>query len=127
MATERWNDEMLDRLADSVNQLTEREIQIASTVGTLSLRMNDFQESIEQTNHNLEILIGAVNGVLARDLERQQEIDQLRREAIAREERLREEANQRQQEAEAYRRENDQRFNILLEEIRFLIRREREE
>jgi hypothetical protein len=124
MATERWNDEMLDRLA--------------STVGTLSLRMNDFQESIEQTNHNLEILIGAVNGVLARDLERQQEIDQLRREAIAREERLREEAiareerlreeaNQRQQEVEAYRRENDQRFNILLEEIRFLIRREREE
>jgi transcription initiation factor TFIID subunit TAF12 len=113
MATERWNDEMLDRLA--------------STVGTLSLRMNDFQESIEQTNHNLEILIGAVNGVLARDLERQQEIDQLRQEAIAREERLREEANQRQQEVEAYRRENDQRFNILLEEIRFLIRREREE
>jgi transcription initiation factor TFIID subunit TAF12 len=113
MATERWNDEMLDRLA--------------STVGTLSLRMNDFQESIEQTNHNLEILIGAVNGVLARDIERQQEIDQLRQEAIAREERLREEAIARQQEAEAYRRENDQRFNILLEEIRFLIRREREE
>jgi transcription initiation factor TFIID subunit TAF12 len=106
MATERWNDEMLDRLA--------------SVVGTLSLRMNDFQESIEQTNHNLEILIGAVNGVLARDIERQQEIDQLRQEAIAREEQLR-------QEAEAYRRENDQRFNILLEEIRFLIRREREE
>ncbi len=108
--------------------------RLASTVGTLSLRVNDLQESIEQTNrnlqesfeqtnHNLDILIGAVTAVVERDNQRQQEIDRLRQEAIEREERLRQEANQRQQDAEAYRRENDQRFNVLLEEIRFLIRR----
>ncbi|MEG3438861.1 hypothetical protein V0288_17165 [Pannus brasiliensis CCIBt3594] len=112
MTTERWDDERLDRLASTVenlslrmNEFAERDIQLASTVGTTSLRVNDLRKSIGQTTHNVDMLVGAVNAFIERDNERRQEIERSR------------------QESEAYRRENDQRFNILLEEIRFLVRR----
>ncbi|MDY7014277.1 MAG: hypothetical protein SVX43_11895, partial [Cyanobacteriota bacterium] len=74
MAVERWTDERLDELA----------------------------EAVEQTTHNVDMLVGAVNAFLERDTERAQEFQQYR------------------QETEQYKRENDQRFNVLLEEVRFL-------
>jgi hypothetical protein len=83
MAIERWTDEMLDELADSVGQ----------------------------TNHNIELLVGAVNALLERERERTEE------------DRRRDEENRRRDEAwRQYKLENDQRFNVLLEEVRFLIR-----
>jgi hypothetical protein len=61
--------------------------------------------NIEQTNHNVDLLVGAVNALLERDSQRDEEM------------RRRDEAFQQ------YKIENDQRFNILLEEVRFLIRK----
>jgi sugar diacid utilization regulator len=83
MTTERWNDEMLDELA----------------------------ESVEQTNYNLELLVGAVSGLLEQS--RQSFEDSRRRD---------EEAQRRDEEFRQYKLENDQRFTVLLEEVRFLIR-----
>jgi hypothetical protein len=76
MTVERWTDERLDELADAV----------------------------DQTTHNIDLLVGAVNAFLERDRDRAEEIQQFRLET------------------EQYKRENDQRFNVLLEEVRFLIR-----
>jgi hypothetical protein len=76
MTTERWNDTMLDELA----------------------------ESVEQTNYNLELLVGAVSGLL----------EQSRQSA--------EDSRRRDEEFRQYKLENDQRFTVLLEEVRFLIR-----
>lgn len=84
MTTERWTDEMVDDLA--------------STVGDLSA-------TVEQTTRNVDMLVGAVNAILARDSQRD------------------EETRLRDQDFQQYKIENDQRFNILLEEVRFLIRK----
>jgi hypothetical protein len=90
MTTERWNDEMLDGLA----------------------------ESVEQTNYNLDLLVGAVSGLLEQS--RQSFEDSRRRDEEAR--RRDEEAQRRDEEFRQYKLENDQRFTVLLEEVRFLIR-----
>ena len=84
MTTERWNDKMVDDLA--------------STVGDLSA-------TVEQTTRNVDMLVGAVNAILARDSQRDEEM------------------RRRDQDFQQYKIENDQRFNILLEEVRFLIRK----
>ena len=84
MTTERWTDEMVDDLA--------------STVGDLSA-------TVEQTTRNVDMLVGAVNAILERDSQRDEEI------------------RRRDQDFQQYKIENDQRFNILLEEVRFLIRK----
>jgi len=84
MTTERWTDEMVDDLA--------------STVGDLSA-------TVEQTTRNVDMLVGAVNAILERDSQRDEEM------------------RRRDQDFQQYKIENDQRFNILLEEVRFLIRK----
>ncbi|WP_445176277.1 hypothetical protein [Microcoleus sp.] len=77
MTTERWNDEMVDDLASTV----------------------------EQTTRNVDMLVGAVNALLERDSRRDEEM------------------RRRDEDFQQYKIENDQRFNILLEEVRFLIRK----
>lgn len=112
MTTERWNDEMIDELADAV----------------------------EQTTNNVDLLVGAVNAFLERDRERAEENRQAEREfrqyKLENDQRfniLLEELRQYKlendqrfnallEELRQYKLENDQRFNTLLEEVRFLIR-----
>jgi hypothetical protein len=77
MTTERWTDEMVDDLASSV----------------------------EQTTRNVDMLVGAVNALLERDSQRDEEM------------------RRRDADFQQYKIENDQRFNTLLEEVRFLIRK----
>ncbi|MCU0533339.1 MAG: hypothetical protein MUD14_05525 [Hydrococcus sp. Prado102] len=98
MTTQRWTDEMLDSLAGTVDGLS-------GTVRGLGERVEDLAESVEQTNNNVDLLVGAVNAFIERDTERSEEIRQLRIDY------------------EQYKRENDNRFNTLLEEVRFLIRK----
>ncbi len=84
MTTERWTDEMMDDLAATVDRTTL---------------------NIEQTNRNVDMLVGAVNALLERDSQRDEEI------------------RRRNEDFQQYKLENDQRFNTLLEEVRFLIRK----
>ena len=90
MTTQRWNDKMLDELAGRVQELTE---------------------TVEQTSHNVDMLVGAVNAFLERDTERSEEIR-----------RWQSEIHNLRIDYEEYKRENDQRFNAVLEEVGFLIR-----
>ena len=78
---------------------------LASTVGDLSATVEQTTRNIEQTNQNVDMLVGAVNAILARDSQRDEEM------------------RRRDQDFQQYKIENDQRFNILLEEVRFLIRK----
>ncbi len=84
MTTKRWTDEMMDDLATTVDRTTL---------------------NIEQTNRNVDMLVGAVNALLERDSQRDEEI------------------RRRNEDFQQYKLENDQRFNTLLEEVRFLIRK----
>ena len=86
MCTQRWTDEMLDKLEDRVEQVTDRVEQVADSVD------------------GLRVTTQALLQVAA---QHQQRMDRFEEEM--------ESMKQRQA-------ENDQRFNILLEEVRFLIR-----
>jgi hypothetical protein len=106
MIVQRWTDEMLDRLAQSISDITANNEtntanieRLVSLVGTIL----DNQEFQQQRQIELE----------ARQLESQQESQQRHAELEARE------AELRQRQAES-----DERFNVLLAELRFINRRD---
>lgn len=101
MVIQRWTDEMLDELASSVTEMREsisemRESisELRSTVGELGSSVSEIKDSVD----GLRITSQALLQVAAQ--------------------------NQRDMEVMKQRQlENDQRFNILLEEVRHLSRR----
>ena len=74
-------------------------------VDDLASTVEQTTRNIEQTNQNVDMLVGAVNAILARDSQRDEEM------------------RRRDEDFKQYKIENDQRFNTLLEEVRFLIRK----
>ncbi|NJK67197.1 MAG: hypothetical protein HC789_11360 [Microcoleus sp. CSU_2_2] len=74
-------------------------------IDDLAATVEQTTRNIEQTNRNVDMLVGAVNALLARDSQRDEEM------------------RQRDADFQQYKLENDQRFNTLLEEVRFLIRK----
>lgn len=99
MAVERWTDEMLDELASSVADLRE-------SVAELRGGMGDLQESVADLRDGVDGIRITAQALLQVAAQSQRETELLQ---------------QRQA-------ENDERFNVLLEEVRYLIRRnDREE
>lgn len=93
MAVVRWTDEMLDELASSVTELRESVGELREGVGELREGLTEVKDSID----GLRITSQALLQVAAQ--------------------------NQRDMEAMKQRQaESDQRFNILLEEVRYLRR-----
>ncbi|MEG4572769.1 hypothetical protein QUA56_08715 [Microcoleus sp. N3A4] len=74
--------------------------------------VDDLASNVEQTTRNVDMLVGAVNALLERDSQRDEETR-----------RRDEEMRRRDEDFQQYKIENDQRFNTLLEEVRFLIRK----
>lgn len=94
------------------DQLRERDQQRAEELRLQKLQTDQLSEAINQTNHNVDMLVGAINPLLERDRERGEEFRLYQ-----------EELRQYKREIDQRFLENDQRFNVLLEELRFLIRR----
>ncbi len=100
MTTQRWTDEMLDKLASSVEQVTDRIEQVTDNV-------EQMKDSVEQVRDSVDGLRVTTQALLQVAAQTQRRMDRFEEEM--------EKIRQRQA-------ENDQRFNILLEEVRFLIR-----
>ena len=79
MATQRWNDEMLDELASSVTELRKSVTEVKDSVDGLRITTQALLQLAAQSQQEMTLM-----------KERQAE--------------------------------SDQRFNVLLEEVRFLIR-----
>ncbi|MCU0537856.1 MAG: hypothetical protein MUD14_28560 [Hydrococcus sp. Prado102] len=113
MAVERWTDEMLDELASSVGELRESVGELRESVGELresvgELRggMGDLQETVGDLRDGVDGIRITAQALLQVAAQSQRDMELIK---------------QRQA-------ENDERFNVLLEEVRFLIRRnDREE
>ena len=100
MAVQRWTDEMLDELASSVSEVKD-------SVSELRESMSDVRDSITELRESMSDVRDSVDGLRVTT----QALLQL----AAQSQRDMELIKQRQQ-------ENDQRFNVLLEEVRYLIR-----
>jgi methyl-accepting chemotaxis protein len=93
MAAERWTDTMLDGLASNVDELRESVGELRDSVGELREGLSEVKDSVDGLRLTSQALL-QVAAQSQRDMELMK---------------------QRQE-------ENDQRFNILLEEVRYLRR-----
>jgi uncharacterized coiled-coil DUF342 family protein len=118
MTVERWTDEMLDGLASSVTELRESVTEVRESV--TELREN-LRESVTELRESVTAVRESVTELRESVTEVRDSVDGLRVTVQA----LLQVAAQSQRDMELMKQrqeENDQRFNILLEEVRYLRR-----
>ncbi|ACK66536.1 hypothetical protein PCC8801_2528 [Rippkaea orientalis PCC 8801] len=93
MAVQRWTDEMLDELASTVSDVKDG-------IDGLRDRVDGLTDSVDGLRDSVDGLRVTTQALLQLAAQSQQDMELMK---------------QRQE-------ENDQRFNILLEEVRYLIR-----
>ncbi|TRV58158.1 MAG: hypothetical protein EWV52_10270 [Microcystis panniformis Mp_MB_F_20051200_S6D] len=110
----RWTDEMLDELADSVSELRESVSELRESVSELRDSVSELRESVSELRESVSEVRESVDGVritaqaLLQIAAQQQRENEARQAEIA-------EIRQRQE-------ESDKRFEVLLSEVRHLIR-----
>jgi chromosome segregation ATPase len=107
MILQRWTDEMLDSLASSSTELRESVTELRKGFADVQENITEIKDSIDGLRITSQALL-QVAAQSQRDMEAMKE-----RQA---------ELEQQQTEFRQRQAESDQRFNILLEEVRFLIR-----
>jgi methyl-accepting chemotaxis protein len=100
MTVQRWNDEMLDELASTVTELRESTTELRESVTELREGITEVKDSVDGLRITAQALLQVAAQSQSRMDRFDEEMDLLK---------------QRQA-------ESDQRFNVLLEEVRFLIR-----
>ncbi|MDZ8107380.1 MAG: hypothetical protein RM338_17420 [Nostoc sp. DedQUE12a] len=104
MTIERWTDEMVDGLASSVTELRESVTELRESITEVreNLResVTELRESVTEVRDSVDGLRVTVQALLQVAAQSQRDMELIK---------------QRQE-------ENDQRFNILLEEVRYLRR-----
>ena len=105
MATERWTDEMLDELASTVGEMRESINEVKDSVDGLRVTAQALLQVAAQTQRRMDMFDEEI-GLMKQQQQRHAEEMELMK--------------QRQT-------ESDQRFNVLLEEVRFLIRGKEED
>jgi chromosome segregation ATPase len=100
MAVERWTDEMLDEFASSVSEMRNSVSELQNSVFEMRNSIIELRDGVD----GLRITAQALLQVAAQNQQKmdlfEQEIELIRRRQA----------------------ENDERFNVLLEEVRYLIR-----
>ncbi|MFN7338971.1 MAG: hypothetical protein ACK5TF_04600 [bacterium] len=117
----RWTDEMLDELADSVSELRESVSEVKDSVSELRESVSEVRDSVSELRESVSELRESVSEVkdsvdgvritaqaLLQIAAQQQRENEARQAEIA-------EIRQRQE-------ESDKRFEVLLSEVRYLIR-----
>ena len=117
----RWTDEMLDELADSVVELRESVSEVRDSVSELRESVSEIKDSVSELRESVSELRESVSEVkdsvegvrltanaLLQIAAQQQRENEARQAEIA-------EIRQRQE-------ESDKRFEVLLSEVRYLIR-----
>jgi len=107
MAVQRWNDEMLDGLASTVTELRESTTELRESTTELRESTTELRESTTELRESVTEVKDGIDGLRITA----QALLQL----AAQSQRDMELIKERQA-------ESDQRFNVLLEEVRFLIR-----
>ncbi len=107
MTVKRWTDEMLDNLAESVSELREDVSELRKGVGELRESVGELRESVGEVKDSVDGVRITAQALLQIAAQNQSRMDRFDEEM----------ALMKQRQAES-----DLRFNILLEEVRYLIR-----
>ena len=107
MTVQRWTDEMLDNLASSSTELLESVTELRESVTELRESVSELREGFVDVQENITEIKDSIDGLRISSQALLQVAAQSQRDMEAIKERQA---------------ESDQRFNVLLEEVRFLIR-----
>jgi uncharacterized coiled-coil DUF342 family protein len=107
MTVQRWTDEMLDNLASSSTELRESVTELRESVTQLRESVTELREGFVDVQENITEIKDSIDGLRISSQALLQVAAQSQRDMEAIKERQA---------------ESDQRFNVLLEEVRFLIR-----
>ncbi|NER95845.1 MAG: hypothetical protein F6J86_18725 [Symploca sp. SIO1B1] len=111
MAIQRWTDEMLDELASTVGEMRESITEVRESI-------TEVRESITEVRDSVDGLRVTSQALLQVAAQNQQRMNLFEEELELMKQRHTEEIElMKQRHAES-----DQRFNVLLEEVRYLIR-----
>ena len=111
MVVERWTDTMLDELASSVGEMRESITEMRESI-------TEVRESITEVRDSVDGLRVTAQALLQVAAQNQRRMDLFEEELELMKQRHAEEIElMKQRHAES-----DQRFNVLLEEVRYLIR-----
>ena len=107
MTVQRWTDEMLDNLASSSTELRESVTELRESVTQLRESVSELREGFVDVQENITEIKDSIDGLRISSQALLQVAAQSQRDMEAIKERQA---------------ESDQRFNVLLEEVHFLIR-----
>ncbi len=107
MVVERWTDKMLDELASSVGEMRDSITEVRDSITEVRDSITEVRNSITEVRDSVDGLRVTAQALLQVAAQSQRRMDQFEEEL--------ELMKQRQA-------ENDERFNVLLEEVRYLIR-----
>ena len=107
MTVQRWTDEMLDNLASSTTELHEGSTELRESVTELRGSVTELRDGFADVQKSIIEIRDSVDGLRV--------TSQALLQVAAQSQRDMEAIKERQA-------ESDQRFNVLLEEVRFLIR-----
>lgn len=105
MVRQRWTDEMLDDLASSVDELKDSVGELRGSVGELRGSVDELRDSVSEVKDSVDGLRVTSQALLQVAAQHQRDMELIK---------------ERQAESDA-------RFNVLLEEVRYLTRRERDD
>ncbi len=100
MTVQRWTDEMLDELASSVTELKESMVELRGSTSELRGSTSELRESVTEVKDGIDGLRINAQALLQLAAQSQRDMELIK-------------------ERQA---ESDQRFNVLLEEVRYLNR-----
>ncbi|MDJ0730983.1 MAG: hypothetical protein QNJ33_13420 [Crocosphaera sp.] len=133
MTTQRWNDEMLDGLTSNVDEMRESITEMRESITEMRESITEVRESITEVRESITEVRGSITELRESVSEVRDSVDGLRVTTQA----LLQVAAQNQRRMDMFEEEmtlvkqrqaeNDERFNVLLEEVRYLIRGNKEE
>ena len=115
MATQRWTDEMLDNLASSVSEVKESVTELRESVKE---SVTELRESVTEIGKGMEVLRDTTQGLIEVVAKQERRMNRFDEEMAARKKEM--ERLEREQA------ESNKRFDVLLGEIRYLIRGQQE-
>jgi uncharacterized coiled-coil DUF342 family protein len=104
MTVQRWNDEMLDGLASSTAELRESTAELRESTTELRESTTELRESMTEVKDSIDGLRITAQALLQLAAQSQRDMESIKERQV----------------------ESDQRFNVLLEEVRYLIRGNRD-
>jgi methyl-accepting chemotaxis protein len=114
MVVQRWTDEMVDELASSVGEMRDSITELRDSITEVRGSITELRDSITEVRGSITEIRDSVDGLRI--------TTQALLQVAAQNQRRMDQFEQEMQLMKQRQAENDERFNVLLEEVRYLIR-----